>query len=137
MVASFAAVIPVVVVAISVDGCPAVEVIVEAVSPFVAWAWWYWAYWIIRIESMFEFPVDVVAFAVVNEFDEIDRSPVFAWFIDPFNRFGPSAHTSAIHDSNLAEVVVTFYERSLIWIIGIQLAEWINSVVVEDRHTVD
>ena len=93
--------------------------------------------WIVRIESIFEFPVDVVTFVVVNEFDEIDRSPVVAWFVDPFNWFAPSAHACAVHDSNLHEVVVTFYERSLVWIVGIQLAHWDNSVVVVDRHAID
>ena len=91
----------------------------------------------IRIEAVVEAPFDEVAFADGAHVNIVDGSPVVARFIHPFNRFAPCAHASAVHHSNLAEVVFAFDERSIVRLVGRELAERPHSVVVEDRHTVD
>ena len=91
----------------------------------------------VGVEAVFKFPSDEVALASGVDVNDIDRSPVVARFIHPLNRLAPCAHAGAVHDSDLAEVVFAFDERSVVRLVGRELAEGPHSVVVEDRHTVD
>ena len=91
----------------------------------------------IGVEAVFEHPFDMVALVDGVHSNFVNRSPVIARFVDPFNRLAPCAEASGVHASNLAEVVFTFNQRSVVRLVGRQLAERINRVVVEDRHTVD